>query len=294
MRQAAALAALVFVTLPLTACGGGGSSSSSSGSVVSPSLADAATNSSSKSSVQMNMQLTMTSTQIGQPLTISLAGQMDNAHRRGHFTIDMSELADLAGGSGTSPSDWKGEEVVDAANGKLVVYMRLPFLTRVIPGGKPWVKLDVTAAGRKLGVDFSQLTQLMGNPAEMLDWLRATSGNVTKVGEERVGGEETTHYRATVDLQKYPNLLPADRRAAARRAVQTLIRLTHVRTYPVDAWVGKDGLIRKMALHFTESIRGQRLSLGMLTWFHGFGAPVTVTIPPPNQTTDLSAPTGGR
>jgi hypothetical protein len=286
MRRAAAL---LVLALPLVACGGGGG-----GAVAGASLADAATNSSSKSTVKIDMQLTMRPPQLGQPLTMSIAGAMDNAHKRGDFKLDMSQLADIAGGNAGSPSEWKGEEVVDAANGNLVVYMRLPFFARVIPGGKPWVKLDVTAAGRKLGVDFSQLTQLTGNPAEMLGWLRATSGKVTKVGEERVGGEETTHYRATIDLQKYPDVVPADQRAAARRAVQALIRLTHVRTYPVDAWVAKDGLIRKMALRFAESIQGQRLTLGMIMWFHDFGAPVTVTIPPADETTDLSTLTGGQ
>jgi hypothetical protein len=282
MRRALAL---VLLALPLVACGGGGG-------IVTPSLAEAATRSSNESTVKVDMQMTMSSSQLGQPLTMTIAGAMDNAHRRGDFTIDMSQLSDIVGSAAGKPSDWKGEEVVDAANGKLVVYMRLPIFSRVVPGGKPWVKLDITAAGKKLGLDFSQLTQLTGNPAQMLDWLRATSGKITKVGEERVGGEETTHYRATVDLARYPDRLPPERRAAARRAVHSLIQLTHVRTYPVDAWVGNDRLIRKMSLRFTESVQGQRLSLGMVMWFHDFGVPVSVTIPPPGQTADLSALTG--
>ncbi|HZC29334.1 MAG TPA: hypothetical protein VE269_06305 [Gaiellaceae bacterium] len=245
--------------------------------------------------MKFDLSMSTTTPQLSQPVTLSASGASDNANHRMRMKIDMSSFAATLGGStGGNPKDWRGVEVGDAANGRLVVYMSLPFLTKLLPAHKPWIKMDLTAAGNRLGVDLSQFTSLSANPAQVLDWLRATSGTITKIGSERIGGVETTHYHATIDLRKYPNLVPPARRAAMRRAVAALTRVAHVSTFPVDAWVGDDGLVRKLHVAISETINGQTVGLRSTLRFHDFGTPVTVTLPPAAETFDLSKVGGGR
>jgi hypothetical protein len=287
MRIAATLA--VLVALVVAGCGGGGSGTSA------PSLAEAATKSSNVRSMKFDMSMAMRTLQLSEPVTMTASGASDNASHRVQMTIDMSSFASTLGGStGTNPADWKGKEVGDLSNGRLVVYMSLPFLTKLMPTGKPWIKMDLSAAGQRLGIDLSQFTSLSANPAQLLDWLRATSGTITKIATERVDGVQTTHYHATIDLRKYPNLVPPARRAAMRRAVDAMRRLAHVSTFPVDAWVGNDGLVRKLHVEISETIRGQTLAMSSTLRFHDFGTPVTVSLPPPSRTLDLSKAIGGR
>ena len=275
------LPALILLALPLAGCGGGGSQHVS--------LAEAATKSTKASSMKMDMAMAMTTPQLPQPVTMIATGAEDNASHRVRMNVDLSSLvSSLGGAAGTNASDFKGEEIADVSNGRLVIYMRLPFLTKLIPNSKPWIKIDLNAFGKRLGIDFSQFTSLSANPAQMVDWLRATSGSIDKVGSETVDGAETTHYHATIDLAKYPNLVPPARRGAMKRAVDALTKLTHVHTFPVDVWVGGDNLIRKLHIAFNETIKGQNFGNDMTMHFHDWGAPVSISLPPASQVLDLS------
>lgn len=272
---------LLFLVLPLAACGSGSHHVS---------LAEAATKSANQTSSKMEMTMSTSTPGLSKPLTMTASGAFDNVHHRGQMNIDMSSFASSLGSGGsalTNPANWKGAEVVDASGGHVIVYMNLPFFTKIVPGHKPWIKLDLSAIGKGMSIDFSQLTSLSSNPAQMVDWLRATSGSITKEGTESIDGVQTTHYRAIVELSKYPDLVPPDRRAAMRKTIDSLMNLAHVRTIPVDVWFGSDNIVRKLKMNFTETIRGQSLGLDMSMHFHDFGVPVSVQLPPASQTVDL-------
>jgi hypothetical protein len=266
--------------MPLAACGGGSQHIS---------LADAATKSTTARSMKLDMTTAMSTPQLPQPVILTATGVEDNTTHRVQMNVDMSSLVGSLGAPrGVKQSDFKGQEIGDLANGHLVIYMNLPFMTKLIPGAKRWIKIDLNAFSKSLGIDFSQFTSLTANPAQMIDWVRATSGSITKVGSETVDGVQTTHYHSTIDLSKYPNLVPPARRAAMRRAVNALIKTAHVRTFPMDAWVDSDNLVRKLHLKFNETIKGQKIGMDMSMHFHDFGAPVSVSLPPADQTVDLS------
>lgn len=287
MPMRRALALLVFV-LPLAACGGNGGVFHATGSA--PSLAEAATKSASASTLKMNLSMTMTSPSLPKAIMMTATGSEDNVRHRADIQLDMSSLVSSLGANApkqfADPALWKGEEIADFSRGHFVVYMHLPVLTNLIPGHKPWVKLDLAAYGKRLGVDFSQLTQFSSNPGQTLDWLRATNGAVTNVGTQMIGGVQTTHYKAAIDLAKYPNMVPAGRRAAVRKAVNTVMNLTGLRTFPVDVWISDDGLVRQMNMSFTEDVSGQQLTMYMATRFHDFNGPVSISLPPASETLD--------
>jgi hypothetical protein len=296
VTAAAALAALALVA---AGCG----SSNGSGIPAPPAaqggarfLASAATKSTATPSMKTELTVTMLSSQLpGGRMEMTATGALDNENHRMNMRLDMSKLASQLGAAGAamgSANDWVGQEVADFANGRAVVYLNLPVLARVMPGGKPWIKVDLNAVGKQAGIDLSQFTQLGTDPSRMVDWLRAASGNVTTVGTEQLDGVDTTHYRATVDLSKYPDLVPADQREAVRKALDQLTEQAHIKTIPVHVWVDEGGLVRQVRAVVTETIQGQTMNVMTTERFYDFGAPVDIPIPSDDQVMDLSAMAG--
>jgi hypothetical protein len=290
-------AAAAFAALALVAAGCG--SSSVSGTPVPPAaqggarfLASAATKSTATPSMKTDLTVTMLSSKLpGGRMDMTATGAIDNTNHRMNMKLDMSKfVAGIGGGAAAlgSPSEWVGEEIGDFGGGRAVVYMRLPVLTKLLPGGKPWIKVDLGQVGKRAGIDISQFTQFANDPTQMVDWLRAASGSVTTVGTEDVGGEPTTHYKATVDLDKYPDLVPPEQRDLMRKAVEQIKQTAHVSSFPMHVWVGKDGLVRQVRMVLTETIQGQTVNVVTSERFYDFGAPVNIALPPDSQATDIS------
>jgi hypothetical protein len=279
---------------------GCGSSSTSNGSTpssrVGPAqfIASAAVKSTGTPSMKTDLTVSMLSSKLpGGRVDMTATGALDNANHRMNMRLDMSKLVTQFGGAAAalgSPGEWVGEEVGDFGNGRAVMYMRLPALAKVIPGGKPWVKMDLNAIGSQAGIDLSQFTQFINDPSRMIDWLRAASGDVTTIGTEKVDGVETTHYRATVDLDKYPDLVPAEQQGPMRKAIDSLEKTTHVTEFPIHVWVGKaDGLVRRVSTVLTQTIQRQTVNVVTSERFYDFGSPVDIALPSDDQVTDLTA-----
>lgn len=294
-------AAAAFAALALVAAGCG--SSSGSGIPAPPAaqggarfLASAATKSTATPSMKTDLTVTMLSSQLpGGRMEMTATGALDNANHRMNMRIDMSKLVSQLGaaaGALGSGNDWVGEEVGDFGDGRAVIYLRLPALTRVMPGGKPWIKMDLNALGRRAGIDLSQFTQLGTDPSRMVDWLRSVSGDVTTVGTEKLDGVDTTHYRATVDLSKYPGLVPAGQREAVQKAVNQLTKAAHISSFPVHVWVDEDGLVRQVGAVLTETMQGQTVNVVTTERFYDFGTPVDIQLPAESQVTDISTLAG--
>jgi hypothetical protein len=292
VTAAAALAALALVA---AGCG----SSSGSGIPAPPAaqggarfLASAATKSTATPSMKTDLTVTMLSSKLpGGRMDMTATGAIDNTNHRMNMKLDMSKfVAGIGGGAAAlgSASEWVGEEIGDFGGGRAVIYMRLPVLTKILPGGKPWIKVDLGQVGKRAGIDISQFTQFANDPTQMVDWLRAASGSVTTVGTEDVGGEPTTHYKATVDLDKYPDLVPPEQRDVMRKAVEQIKQAAHVSLFPMHVWVGKDGLVRQVRMVLTETIQGQTVNVVTSERFYDFGVPVNIALPPDSQATDIS------
>lgn len=296
-----AAAALAALALAAAGCG----SSSVSGIPESPAapsgarfLASAATKSTATPSMKTDLTVTMLSSQLpGGRLEMTATGALDNENHRMSMRLDMSKLVSqlgsaMPGAALGSAADWVGQEVGDFADGHAVVYMNLPVLAKVMPGGKPWIKLDLNAVGKQAGLDFSQFTQLGTDPSRMVDWLRAVSGDVTTVGTEKLDGVVTTHYRANVDLSKYPDLVPADQRETVRKAIDQLTKQAHISSFPVHVWVDENGLVRQVRSVLTETIQGQTMNVMTTERFYDFGTPVDIRVPSEDQVTDVMSLAG--
>jgi hypothetical protein len=188
---------LICALTPLAAgCGAGDEVKSA----VDP-VAQAATKTRSAGSVEVAMSGKASAA--GQEIPLQGEGVFDLKAQRGRFTMTTS----VPGQDGV-----KIEEIVDG----LVLYMHSDALTKGLPGGKRWLKIDLKAAAGKQGVDITQLQSLSGggDPTQFLTYL-AKAGDVRKVGSEDVNGTPTTHYHATIDFEKLAGVGRLGRRLGA-------------------------------------------------------------------------------
>ncbi len=172
-----------------------------------------------------------------------------------------------------------------------VFYIELPPAVASELGGKSWIKIDLVELGKTQGIDLNQLNSLQGNdPAAALDFLRGASEDTRKVGEEKVRGADTTHYAATLDLDKAAQSLAPDLRDDFERATAQL----GTKQMPVDVWIDDDGRLRKMTYALdTSKLQGAASggATGKVTTtveLFDFGVEVDVQEPPAEQVTDLS------
>jgi hypothetical protein len=257
-------------------------------------VARAAETTSKADTMHMSMRMRVTAPGLG-VVTMTADGAFDNSARRGSMTLDMSDFArQMPDKSLADPSLWRGEEIFDASKHP-VIYMRFPFMSRALPGSKPWIRIDLEQLGAQAGVDFGALMQSgQSNPAQQLDYLRSVSGDLKELGQETVGGVETTHYRGTVDLEDYAKLVPKDQRESVRKTIEQLEKnLGGASTYPVDVWVDSADRVRRMAFDMKSETPQGTVTTSMQMDLSDFGAPVNVELPPKSQTMNFDELSGG-
>jgi hypothetical protein len=207
------------------------------------------------------------------PLQIAMNGNFDRANRSGTMTA-----AETVAGH-----RFKFTEVFSG----LTFFMHaagLPQLQR-LTGGKPWLKFDMS---RMLGAMGLGSLPTGTDPTQFVDFLRAVSASTTKVGTETVRGVSTTHYRAKVDLSRYPNLLPASQRAAAARSVGTLEAALGTHIMPMDAWVDHNSLVRRLGISFDECVAQQHVKFGMTMDIFDYGPQSQPQLPRPADSYDIT------
>ena len=214
----------------------------------------------------------------GNAVPIKGSGAIDPATRRGRLLFDSAgPLADAASANQKIEQIFEGD----------VIYMKMPAIAQRLGAKKEWLKVDIGEAGRALGVDPSQFGQLGGNdPRRMLDQIRSVSGDIEELGVEEVRGTDATHYKAEVDLRKYPDRLPEKDREQARVAVESLIDQTGSATYPMELWIDDDDLVRRVRVSY-DFEGAQKASFVMTMEFFDYGTKIDVSPPPAKDVQDL-------
>lgn len=285
-------AVLISLALVGSACGDDGSSGESGSEsgdekrtpqeVVLAAASETVADKSSRIVFQMKMA--------GQPdvpggLTITGDGAFDYAARRGAMTMTIPPIGGVEIGQ------------IQAVFDGTTIYEKFPQSFAQFLGGKPWIKIDIAALSKLSGVDFSTLMQAQSSdPTQALQYLRGAADDVTEVGEEEIRGEQTTHYKATLDFDKAAAAAPAEQQAALRQVAQ----LYGGQQVPSDIWVDDEDRLRRMT--FTVDLSKLQLPQGTDTSevkptgtmefamdLFEFGVTVDATPPPADQVTDLGA-----
>jgi hypothetical protein len=174
------------------------------------------------------------------------------------------------------------ELILDESEG-VVLYMRFPFLGKRMP--KKWLKADLVEIGKAYGLDLERLKETkQTNPDTMLDYLKSAVG-VRKIGTDLVRREVTTHYSTIVDAETIVEQSPKSEQKAMRK----YLRLMGVKTYPVDLWVDRDGVVRKLAIEMEYKERGgEYVKMKVSEEYFDFGLPVEIKPPPASQVLDVT------
>ena len=251
-------------------------------------VAEAATKTTGLASSRIAVNATIEAPGLPGPVPFTVTGVVDNRTQRGHFDVDFSRFAALGDGRLGKPRDFRGEMVF----ADVVLYMRVPLFERALPGGKEWLRVDLRKAGREVGLDLGQLSQLGQNdPSQSLRYLRAVSGDTKRFGTERVRGVPTTRYRATIDLRKYPSIVAPDQRARARASVDRLIELSGTRSVPTEVWVDDRRTVRRLRQSYAMKATpgsAQRARTTQTIEFFDFGVEVDVEPPPREEVVDFT------
>lgn len=188
-------------------------------------------------------------------------------------------------GSLLPTGDGTAELVFRVEEGSPVVYARAALLEAKLPPGKRWVRLDLGAESRRVGLDGGALTSAAGVDASLVAALLRQASTTVRVGAEVVRGERTTRYRVRIDLEKAA--LRSPRLAPTLRWLQQLIGS---RLLTADAWVDSAGYLRQIreTLGFRGPITGQRVKLRISFAYVGFGRRAAIAAPPAAEVADLS------
>jgi hypothetical protein len=216
-------------------------------------------------------------------------GEVSFTEQKMRMSMDMGSLG------GQSQNLGSVELVLDDTT----MYMRLGGLSQQLPGGAEWVTVELQKLGEQVGANFGQLLQGgQSDPGAFLETLRGAADDVEKVGSEQVRGVATTHYTATVNLDDALEELPEDQGKGLR---QMLERANVPDSYPVDVWIGDEGLARRVKFTIEMSPPGtqQQMSQTQTLEFFDYGTEIDVSPPPEDNTVNLQqlqgagSPSGG-
>lgn len=206
-------------------------------------------------------------------MTMRGTGVMNGDTHRAEF--EFSGSGGAAGGAGNLAF----KEIVD----NLDVYMNMPQLTGQLGTTKSWVLIRANAFLGMLGGDASGLsTGMSASPTQQLDALESASDSVTELGHERVGGVDTTHYSAVIDIQKILDQLGDKAGKLADLIDQSPLGQMN---QTVDVWIDVQGLLRRETSNMTMG------SLGTMTMtidFSDYGIHPKIDVPPESEVYDMT------
>lgn len=271
-RRAGIAAALAIAAAGAVAAGCGGGSSSSSALQLDP-VAAAATK--TENAGGAHVRLNMAVRTMGQRFGMHGAGAID-----GTSAAMTLKLGSVPGPAGSLLDHATIKERALEQDGDYVIYMRPPALSSDLPGGKAWLKLDLSKLGKSAGLDMSQaLSGSQFQPTDMLSMLEAEGAKVQKVGPATIDGVSTTHYRVKIDLA---NALQS--KGLSSPMLQDIA--SKMKTASDNVWIDKDGLVRRIRLSYGLPQAGVHMAMKMD--LSDYGAHVTIAAPPSSQVFDIT------
>ena len=283
-RTAAIAAACAIAALSIVAASCGGGSAGSSHALPLDPVAAAATKTQNAGAARIRFSMAITGSKLqGQTLRMRGTGAIDGTSSEMSFRLgSMLSQMGIPSAAMKKFAHASMKAVGLMENGDYVMYMRLGFLSSQLPGGKQWIKLDLSKVGKQAGVNLANVfSGSQFQPSDMLGMLKAEGAKVHRVGTTTVGGTPATHYRVTINLAKA---------LRSKGVTSPLLKtaLAHVKTATDDVWVGKDGLVRRIRTAYGLPTVAGSPSMAMTMDFSAYGAKVTIAAPPSNEVFDAT------
>lgn len=236
--------------------------------VVNP-LAEAAQRTTAMPGARLRIEVKYTV--LGRTITGTGGGGFNARTGRSDFNLTVS----IPGG----PTFW-AESVGDDRH----VYTRSSQLASTLPRGKVWLGME-PLLGRDPSNSFSYGLGAKGT----IEMLRATGSHVEEVDHESVRGLPTTHYKATIDLDRMAQVFADQGEGMLARSYERLAEETPARI-PIEVWVDDRGLVRLVRMVSPLSVAEGRGSVDMdlRMEFFDFGVHPRITLPPPGKVFDYT------
>jgi hypothetical protein len=176
-------------------------------------------------------------------------------------------------------SDGRSGSQIEARQVGGVTYVRVPPEGRSgLPAGKEWIRTgDPTDSGQFPGTPEIQRI-IERSPADTLRYLQALNADVTRIGRDRVAGDELTVYRSAVDLDEL-----VTKQLASTQDVAELRNIVGSNRLVTTVWVSREGLVRQTRTTLRPSITAcgetVRLEVSETDRFSDFGADVPIEPP---------------
>lgn len=166
-----------------------------------------------------------------------------------------------------------------------VLYMKLP--TELSQGDKPWIKIDSKDKSNPLAQILSSVVDQMrqnADPRASLEQFQE-AGEITSSSKEELNGEQTTHYKITVDVQK---LADSETDKTLKQAMEAAIE-SGLKDFPVELWVNGDNLPMRMKIQMptADPTSGQSVPVNVQVDYSKWGEPVDIQAPPADQVGEL-------
>jgi hypothetical protein len=217
------------------------------------------------------------------PFTMNGGGFFNYRTHEGLLSLQMSGLPGAAAAT-LPPGGLQMEEIFKPST----IYVGSTLLAGKLPGGARWMKLDLSRLGQGLGLNLERLAGGQSNPAQFLEYLKASGGTVSVTGHELVRGVATTRYRGAIDLRKAAEVVPSSDRGRLRASLAKLAAQTGISSLPVEVWVDARGLVRRISLELSIPASGQSVRLHMRVELFGFGPTPAVTAPQQSEAFDAT------
>jgi len=281
-RSAAIAAALAIAVTAVTAgCGGG----STSGALSLDPVASAATKTQDAGAARIRFAMVISAPQLAKTLRMRGTGAIDGTSAQMSFKLGSmlgqmglpSSMGSLAQLQHTTI-----KEIALEQNGDFVIYMQLGFLSSQLPGGKQWIKLDVSKLGKAAGLDLGKLmsgTQFQ--PSDLLGMLTSEGAKIQELGAATVDGVATTHYRVTIDLAKA---------LQSKGLTSPLLNgvTAQMKTATSEVWIGKDALVRRVKIAYNVPHGARAMRMAMTMSLYDYGAHLSIAPPPSSQVFDAT------
>ncbi len=246
-------------------------------------VAEAAVATSQAGGAQMSMRARMEIEGLGGPITMTGSGDFNFARKEGEIVSNLTGLPAGSLGALKSSSLHFTELFANDA-----LYMESPLFAGKLPGGARWMKLDLAKLAQGAGLDPQSLSSGQSNPAQVLNYLKAGGGSVSRLGTAVVRGTKTTRYRGTIDLAKALERSSSSSPAQVKSAIQKLFAAGATAKIPVEVWVDRHNLVRRMTMTLAETPAGHRLKVLIAMELFNFGATPTVNVPADGEVFDAT------
>lgn len=203
----------------------------STGATIDP-VAQAAVATSHAGGAQMSMHASVEVGGLSSPMTLTGNGDFNFASGEGEISSALSGLPSASAAVLHGSSIHLTELY---AQGEL--YMQSPLFDGKLPNGARWIKLDLAKLAQATGLDAQSLTSGQSNPAQILSYLKASGGTITKLGRAQIRGTQTTHYLARIDLARAAEKAGGTNGAKLRETVEKLVSKNGSSTVPVEVSV---------------------------------------------------------